>query len=331
LQPVCQFNSGKILKNLLGVYLFFVIFPIVQINGQATSGKPVAIIGDVHVRDKDGTNDTFRHFRDQFVANDYPLVIFAGDMVESGRKKEEWQRFFSIMSPFQGDIYPVVGNHDVIDKKYNGQKVIESYFKNIPADHYSFDREGIAFIVLNTQRLHFFSEQMTFLETALQRYHGRMPIVVLFHKPLYSMDMRSMNYAIPRLTLTRLFKDYGVDLVVSGHRHYYERLKPIGGVRFVIAGAGNHANAPGEKPMFSEKLVFKQHYLVIQRTGDALKCTAIGINETIIDAFDVSWKANDKRGESLNALAFVNMMGVYLENDIRTLMAPWIIPKNPKH
>ncbi len=73
------------------------------------------------------------------------------------------------------------------------------------------------------------SPQMLFLETALQaaeKNRERVPwVVVTLHKPLYCSAKGTPGGFADKLEIT--LNEYGVDLVVVGHMHAYERVHPV--------------------------------------------------------------------------------------------------------
>jgi 3',5'-cyclic AMP phosphodiesterase CpdA len=61
--------------------------------------------------------------------------------------------------------------------------------------------------------------------------------VVYFHHPLYS-DGRTHGSDIDlRTVLEPLFVKYGVNLVLSGHDHIYERITPQKGIYYFVSGS----------------------------------------------------------------------------------------------
>jgi 3',5'-cyclic AMP phosphodiesterase CpdA len=50
--------------------------------------------------------------------------------------------------------------------------------------------------------------------------------IVYFHHPLYSSGARHGSDLTLRAVLEPLFVMYGVSVVLAGHDHFYERIKP---------------------------------------------------------------------------------------------------------
>lgn len=61
--------------------------------------------------------------------------------------------------------------------------------------------------------------------------------VVFFHHPIYSSGKKHGPRLSLREALEPIFIRHGVDVVLSGHEHFYERIKPQNGVYYFISGA----------------------------------------------------------------------------------------------
>ena len=52
-------------------------------------------------------------------------------------------------------------------------------------------------------------------------------IIVMFHKPIYSSLTSHMQEYIMREKYQPVFDRYGVDIVLQGHNHFYDRTLPL--------------------------------------------------------------------------------------------------------
>ena len=87
-------------------------------------------------------------------------------------------------------------------------------------------------------------EQRAFLERKLAAARTTWKIVALHHPP-YSAGYQSSNLE-NREAFEPLFVRYGVQLVLSGHEHDYQRSIPIDGVTYVVSGAASGTRRTGE-------------------------------------------------------------------------------------
>ena len=69
--------------------------------------------------------------------------------------------------------------------------------------------------------------------------------VVALHHPPYSAGYQGSDEAA-RAAFTPLFERYGVQLVLSGHDHDYQRSEAIDGVTYVVTGAAAGTRRTGE-------------------------------------------------------------------------------------
>ena len=62
--------------------------------------------------------------------------------------------------------------------------------------------------------------------------------IVFFHHPLYSSGIRHGSDLRLREALEPLFLKYNVSVVLNGHDHFYERVKPQKGIAYFVVGSG---------------------------------------------------------------------------------------------
>ena len=60
---------------------------------------------------------------------------------------------------------------------------------------------------------------------------------MFFHHPLYSSGDTHGPAELQRDLLEPVFLKHGVNVVLSGHEHFYERLKPQKGIQYFIVGS----------------------------------------------------------------------------------------------
>lgn len=77
--------------------------------------------------------------------------------------------------------------------------------------------------------------QLQWLQRELQTTTEQWKIA-FFHHPLYSSGARHGSEVDLREQVEPLFVKYGVDVVFSGHEHFYERLKPQHGITYFVNG-----------------------------------------------------------------------------------------------
>jgi Calcineurin-like phosphoesterase len=125
--------------------------------------------------------------------------------------------------------YAALGNHDDPNQRFyklfnmNGER------------YYTFKapRGSVRFFALDSNYVD--KAQLAWLEKELSASESGWKIA-FFHHPLYSSGEKHGSDTVLRDQLEPLFLKYGVDLVLSGHEHFYERLKPQKGINYIILG-----------------------------------------------------------------------------------------------
>lgn len=168
------------------------------------------------------------------------LLLTTGDNAYTSGRNEEFQQHFFI--PLKNillntPVWPVYGNHDA--RRWSFFKIFsfpqhgEAGGITSGTEHYySFDYGPVHFVVLDSEdsRWNYNHEMVQWLHKDLQA--NQLPWVVsLFHHPPYSKgshnsdsrrDSRGRMFDM-RENILPVLESYGVDLVLTGHSHVYER------------------------------------------------------------------------------------------------------------
>ena len=130
------------------------------------------------------------------------------------------------MAPVHERFKGALGNHDTQD-----QSVYAQLFGQSDGWFYSFDKQGVHFVALNTEEaFEPGSSQYKFIDQDLQSASGRSNvnwIIVYFHQPMYTSPSHHPPVSSLRNAYHPLFDKYDVDLVLQGHNHNYQRSFPI--------------------------------------------------------------------------------------------------------
>ena len=267
---------------------------IASFNTEADSGDSFSFIwfGDTHKSQKWGEliQESYRK---------YPDVAFfsiAGDLVSTGLYRDDWDQLFN----FSGRVFnykplmPVPGNHDNQDGL--GAWMYQDIFslpengpdKVMPELTYSFMYRNALFLMIDATSP--IGAQSSWIEQQLQNSDAMWKFA-MFHFPPYNYEE---DYSVIRQEWCTLFDKYHVDMVMSGHTHYYMRSKPIyneqvvenfsqGTVYVISVGIpGNHENMPLEDyaEVRDEKGWLYQH---IEIDGNVLIYKSLDIKGNIRD------------------------------------------------
>ncbi|MDQ3970708.1 MAG: PKD domain-containing protein, partial [Thermoproteota archaeon] len=146
--------------------------------------------------------------------------------------------WFDISRPIDSKTKISIGNHDdETSTKFNSY--ISHY--GIPSSqYYSFNYQNTHFTVISTeQSTSSGSSQYNFVNNELSKAAADPNIkwkVVYFHKPIYTSPTNHAADTTARNAMHPLFDKYGVDLVLMGHNHNFERSYPL---KYNSASPGN--------------------------------------------------------------------------------------------
>jgi predicted phosphodiesterase len=110
--------------------------------------------------------------------------------------------------------------------------------------------------------------------------------IAFFHHPIYSSGEKHGSHVELREQVEPLFLKHGVDVVFTGHEHFYERLKPQNGIHYIITGSaaklrrGNLGTTGMTAKGFDEGYTF----MLIEIAGDEMFFQTIDENGKTVDS-----------------------------------------------
>jgi predicted MPP superfamily phosphohydrolase len=181
-------------------------------------------------------------------------------------------------------VIATLGNHDVVVDR--GKSTI-GYF-NLPGPWYSATMKNVDFFVLDANRPEDPSQE-AWLTDALARSHNRWKVAV-FHQPAFSCSMHDGDPRIVQRWVP-LFQKYGVDLVLSGHDHNYQRFALDSTPYVVTGGAGSDLYKLDECPPDGPQRIAANdqlhHFLGIQASATQMNVEAIDADGKVFDSFSI--------------------------------------------
>ena len=163
----------------------------------------------------------------------FGFVVMVGDNIYGGNTPKDFDRKFAL--PYKplldGGIkfYAALGNHDDPSERFykpfnmNGER----YYSFKPAD-------GVRFFALDSTYMD--EKQTKWLDDQLKA-SGSDWKICFFHHPPYSSGETHGSDETLRTQLEPIFVKYGVNVVLTGHEHFYERIKPQKGIAYFITGS----------------------------------------------------------------------------------------------
>jgi hypothetical protein len=263
------------------------------------SPEPFAFVwfGDTHRSPRWGEllNKAFkRHPHTAFYA-------IAGDVVSTGLYRDEWDQLFEYSADVikRRPLMPAIGNHDSQDGL--GAWMYYDLFalpQNgpagfIPERTYSFEYSNALFLMLDATAVK--DEQAVWLEQQLEQSSAVWKFAV-FHFPPYSYDE---DYPDIREKWGAVFDKYHVDMVFSGHVHYYMRTKPMyqqrvvaspaeGTVYVISIGIPNRHRQMPSRDFVDVRFDGEMLYQLIEIDGNTLRYTVYNLEGEVRDMLIIS-------------------------------------------
>ncbi len=221
------------------------------------------------------------------------IALHTGDLVVNGKNLARWEpEFFAPAADLlqQIPIYPVLGNHERESGYYY------EFFPLHENKHYwSADYGMVHIIGLNTGvATDPESEQYQWLEADLNANVDQQWTIVILHYPMFHVHPIRPVYEF-RYHWQPLFEKYGVNLVFSGHDHYYLRNHPIGHGGSGKTPVTHITTAGGGAPLYKIKpqpfMAVSQsihHFTMLEVSAEKIEGEAIDLDGNTIDKFSIS-------------------------------------------
>jgi predicted phosphodiesterase len=216
---------------------------------------------------------------------DFPfeLVLMMGDNIYGRDDPRDYREKFE--EPYRDlldagvKFYAALGNHD--DPK---QRFYEKF--NMKGErYYTFKapRGGVRFFALDSNYMD--KQQLEWLEKELEA-SGSDWKICFFHHPLYSSGKKHGASEELRAVLEPLFLKHGVDVVLQGHEHFYERMQPQHEIHYFTSGAAGQLRRSNIAKSDITARGFDQdlHFMLMEVAGDELYFQTISRAGKTVDA-----------------------------------------------
>lgn len=256
------------------------------VEGLAEAPLRLVVIGDYGSGNEDeiAVADDVRRWVGRFGAT---ALVTTGDNVypegEAESFDEAWTEPYGWVADQGLPVISSLGNHDVEDD--GGRQVMELFA--MPGPWYEVDLRDADLFVLDSNRIDD-PAQTTWLREHLARTERRWQIVV-FHHPAFSCSRHGSTPEVVAAWVP-LFQSQGVDLVLTGHDHNYQRFEERNGVTYLVTGGGGgelyelDECDEGEPP----RVVANDedhHFVAIRGSRSGARVQAIAEDGSVIDDF----------------------------------------------
>lgn len=192
------------------------------------------VFSDSHLKKEAGPN--LKAFTAEYVkaCGNAPAALFLGDVVDG---RDGWDQFVEATGPIRqyGHLFTTAGNHDL----YFGQW--PEYARRFGTSTYWFEivcpTARDLYISLDSGSGTLGTDQRAWVENILKEKASQYRHVTVFtHTHFFKVDARqghTSNYSMEETyDLLDLFSRYGVDMVLTGHKHYREQ-QSFKGIEYV--------------------------------------------------------------------------------------------------
>lgn len=211
----------------------------------------------------------------------FDFVLMLGDNIYGSDTAADFRRKFE--DPYKPMLdagvkfYASLGNHD------NPNQRLYKPFNMDGKRYYSFKKENVEFFALDSTYMD--PVQLAWVEKQLSASTAQWKICY-FHHPLYSDGKFHGPDRDLRSRLEPLLAKGGVSVVLSGHEHFYERLKPQQGIYHFIIGNGGQLRYHDLKPSqdIAKGFDTDRGFALFEVAGDDLYFQALSRTGEIVDS-----------------------------------------------
>ena len=228
----------------------------------------------------------------------FDFVVMLGDNVYPPHGPDDYvKKFEEPYGPLLDagvTFHAAIGNHD-LDTELNYAK-----FNMGGRRYYTFRRNerrleglagaGVRFFVLDSRS--FDPDQLAWLQSELGKSETDWKICY-FHHPIYTSGRYTNGARVLRLALEPILIQGNVDVVLSGHEHFYERIHPQHGISYFISGGAGSlrpADIQRTSALIARGFDTDFHFMMMEVSGDTLYFQAISRTGATVDAGSITKK-----------------------------------------
>jgi hypothetical protein len=210
----------------------------------------------------------------------FEMVLLLGDNLYGGESpkdyRDKFEQVYKTLIDNKVKFFATLGNHDE-----PAQRFYEN-FNMSGKEYYRFTKGDVAFYSLNSNYMD--KKQIDWLTGELGKDTSKWKIFFCHHPPYSSGGKHGSDKQL-REIVEPIFLKYGANVVLAGHDHFYERVKPQKGIYYFVSGAGGQLrsgdvrnNSPLTDKAFDTDMSFmlveiaddQFYFQTISRTGETV-------------------------------------------------------------
>lgn len=275
-------------RGVLALLLSAAVTLVLSARGPADFAFPLvpnsvrlAVIGDMGTADQPQL-DVARQMVKARAVFPFEFVITLGDNIYTGSQPSDFDKAFAV--PYKPlldagvPFYATLGNHDKTNERFYKP------FNMNGENYYAYKKGHVRFFALDSNYMD--PKQTAWIEAQLREAGNGDWKICYFHHPLYSSARFHGPDRDLRRVLEPLFVKYGVDVVLSGHDHVYERIHPQQGIFYFIEGASGSLRAGDLSPSAITAKGFDadRTFMMVEIAGDGLYFQTISRTGVTVDS-----------------------------------------------
>jgi hypothetical protein len=211
----------------------------------------------------------------------FDFVLMNGDDIYGGKSpsgvKKKFELPYATLLAAGVKFYATLGNHDDVNERFYKP------FNMNERRYYSFKNGNMEFFALDSTYMD--AAQVDWLKTQLGQSSAAWK-VCFFHHPFYSDGKFHGPDLDLRAQLEPIFQKFNVNVVFTGHEHFYERLTPQNGIYYFIEGSSGELRTHNVKqsPTVGKAFDTDRAFMVVETAGDQMYFEAISRTGEIVDS-----------------------------------------------
>jgi hypothetical protein len=242
------------------------------------------VVGDSGTGDK-GQYETAAQMWAAHAVFPYEFAIMLGDNLYGSERPQDFvskfERPYKPMLDANIPFYAALGNHDDPNQRFY------KYFGMGGKRFYTFQKKDMRFFALDSNYMD--KDQQRWLEDELSKSTSKWK-VAYFHHPLYSSGAAHGSEVDLRAIVEPLFIKYNLNVVFSGHEHFYERVKPQKGIYYFTAGGSaklREGNIVANSGLTAKGFDTEQSFMLIEVDGDVMRFQTISRHGKRVDSGEI--------------------------------------------
>ncbi len=278
---------------------------------------------EVLIRDTCGWDYTVNKMLTEYP--DAAFAISAGDQFQSPDSIPQMKAFLAPEKLRSLPVANTIGNHDneapLYGDIFNNPNEVNELFADEAGTGYYYTYGDALFITLNSNN-NFMFDTAKVIRTAVNAHpDAKWRVLTMHHNP-YSAALSDNEFSEERLFFSSLIDCYDIDLVLSGHDHFYSRTEIMNGgkkadegtvyVQSSSASGSNYDPLPETLPGYTVTAfdVRVPTYTAFTFTGNSLTGTTYRTDtDEIIDSFEIADNPSDSDANIFSvAISFITTL-----------------------